>query len=160
MPTTPPEPSERNRYLAEHVARLLESLRRWTGRNLVEPGQTVPDQARALFYAPFVVLSHNTDAQPILNYANRVGLKLFEFTWKELIKLPSRHTAEPIHQVERARLLATVARQGFIDDYCGVRITKSGRRFVIEQATVWNLNDEKGAPYGQAATFSSWRFLD
>jgi hypothetical protein len=127
------------------------------GEKPVEPDQA---QARTLFYAPFVVLSHNTDAQPILNYANRSGLKLFELTWEELIELPSRHTAEPIHQDERARLLATVARQGFIDDYCGVRITKSGRCFAIEQATVWNLHDENGVPYGQAATFSNWRFLD
>jgi len=160
MPTTPGEPSEQNRYLAEHVTRLLESLRRWTGRSLVEPDQAILDQACALFNAPFVVLSHNADEHPILNYANRAGLNLFELSWQELIELPSRHTAEPIHQDERARLLATVARQGFIDDYCGIRITKSGRRFAIEQATVWNLHDENKAPYGQAATFSSWRFLD
>jgi hypothetical protein len=57
-------------------------------------------------------------------------------------------------------LLATVARQGFIDDYRGVRIAKSGGRFVIEQATVWNLLDENRAHYGQAATFSHWRYLD
>lgn len=160
MPTTPGKPSKQNQYLAEHVARLLKSLRRLTGRCLVEPDQAIPDQARALFYAPFVVLSHNTDAQPVLNYANRAGLKLFELAWEELIELPSRHTAEPIHQDERARLLATVARHGFIDDYCGVRITKSGRRFVIEKASVWNLHDENGFPYGQAAAFSSWRFLE
>lgn len=160
MAMTPGEPSEQNRYLAEHVARLLDSLRRWTGRNLVEPDQAIPEQARALFNAPFVVLSHSTGAQPIFNYANRAGLKLFELSWAELIALPSRHTAEPIHQDERARLLATVAHRGFIDDYCGIRITKSGRRFVIERATVWNLHDENKAPCGQAATFSGWRFVD
>ena len=110
MPTTPGEPSKQNQYLAEHVGRLLESLRRWTGRSLVEPDQAVPDQARALFYAPFVVLSHNTDAQPLLNYANRAGLKLFELTWEELIELPSRPTAEPIHQDERAYWRPSLAR--------------------------------------------------
>jgi hypothetical protein len=160
MPTRPGEPSEKNEFLAEHAARLLASLRRWTGRDLVEPDQGAPDRARALYHAPFVVLSHNTAADPILNYANRAGLRLFELTWEELVRLPSRQTAEPIHQDERARLLATVARTGFIDDYCGVRITKSGRRFVIDQATVWNLIDERGAAYGQAATFGRWKFLD
>jgi hypothetical protein len=38
-----------------------------------------------LFNAPFVVLSHNTEAQPILNYANRAGVKFFELSWEELI---------------------------------------------------------------------------
>jgi hypothetical protein len=56
-------------------------------------------------------------------------------------------------------LLATVNQHGFIDDYRGVRISKSGRRFMIEQATVWNLLDENGAPYGQAASFSQWEYI-
>jgi hypothetical protein len=114
-------------------------------------------QARELFYAPFVVLSHDTAA--VLNYANKAGLDLFELTWKELIALPSRQTAEPSEQAERERLLATVAKQGYIDHYRGVRITKGGRRFLIERATVWNLLNDQGAYYGQAAMFSQWEFL-
>ena len=83
-----------------------------------------------------------------------------ELTWEELVALPSRKTAEPSEQEQRERLLATVTRQGYIDDYRGVRITKSGRRFLIEQATVWNLLDQKGEYCGQAATFDHWRFLE
>ena len=154
------EPNELNGYLHTHVMRLLESLRHWTGRNLVSPDQPVVEQARELFHAPFVVLSHDTAPDPILNYANLAGLQLFEITWDRLITLPSRLTAEPMHQDERARLLATVTRQGYIDDYHGVRISNRGRRFLIERATVWNLRDDTGAPYGQAATFSQWRSLD
>jgi hypothetical protein len=160
MPLPWNEPSECNDYLAPHVSRLLDSLRRWNGRTLIDPELPIRQRALALFEAPFVVLSHNKDDDPLLNYANRAGLDLFGLTWVELISLPSRLTAAPAHQEERARLLATVARQGFIDDYRGVRVAKSGRRFVIEQATVWNLFDEKGADYGQAATFTHWRFLE
>lgn len=154
------EPGSANHYLAAHVARLLGSLRHWTGKNLLAPSLTIEEQARRLFEAPFVVLSHNTDADPTLNYANRSGLDLFELSWQELLVTPSRQTAEPIHRAERERLLAAVARRGYIDDYRGVRISKNGRRFQIDQAIVWNLFDERGAPYGQAATFSAWRFLD
>jgi len=50
-----------------------------------------------------------------------------------------------------------VARQGYIDDYSGVRIAKSGRRFLIERATVWNLGEVEYQ--GQAATFSACRDL-
>jgi hypothetical protein len=154
------EPSSANHYLAAHMERLLVSLRRWTGRSLVEPSLTLEEQARQIFCAPFAVLSHNTDAEPILNYANQTGLELFELTWQELLVTPSRQTAEPVHRAERARLLSEVASRGYIDDYRGVRISKNGRRFQIDQALVWNLLDEHGAPYGQAATFSAWRFLD
>jgi hypothetical protein len=57
-------------------------------------------------------------------------------------------------------LLDTVTRQGYIDDYRGVRISRTGRRFLIDTATVWTVLDERGAPYGQAATFSAWKYLD
>ncbi len=153
------KPCEQNLYHQEHVSCLLRSFTHWTGKTLVETGDPM-EQARRLFYVPFVVLSHDTAPDPLLNYANQEGLALFEVSWEELVTLPSRKTAEPSEQPQRESLLATVTRQGYIDDYRGVRITKSGRRFLIEQATVWNLLDQRGNPYGQAATFGHWRFLD
>jgi hypothetical protein len=158
MTFSPPTPE--NRYLLTHVARVLASFRHWTGKDLIDGGFTLDDQARELFYAPFVVLSHDTAPDPLLNYANEAALRLFTLTWKELTAMPSRLTAQAPDQTERARLLTEVSRRGFIDDYSGIRIGKTGRRFVIERATVWNLIDETGAPYGQAATFSQWRFLE
>ena len=153
------EPCEQNHYLTDHVQRLLLSLRHWTGRNLVR-SELPLEQARELFYAPYVVLSHDDRADPVLSYANQAGLNLFALTWEELVNMPSRRTAETMHRSEREILLAAVSRQGFIDDYRGIRISKNGRRFLIDQATVWNLLDEKGARCGQAATFSQWGFLD
>jgi hypothetical protein len=148
-----PFPDRDNGYLADHVALLLSSLHRWTGRHLVEPGLSNEEQARRVFEAPFAVLSHDNAIDPILNYANRTGLRLFELSWDELIVMPSRLTAEAPERDQRARLLAEVSAKGFIDNYSGVRVTQSGRRFRIERATVWNLIDENGARRGQAATF-------
>jgi len=153
-------PCETNGYRQDHVGRILASLRRWTGRSLIDPRLVLTEQARRLFFSPFVVLSHNVDSDPLLNYANQAGLRLFEMTWEELIRTPSRLTAELAHRSERARLLSAVSTKGFIDDYSGIRISKTGRRFVIERATVWNLIDDLGAPYGQAATFSQWKYLE
>jgi hypothetical protein len=152
-------PCEGNGFLNFHAQRLLKSLHHWTGRQLIDATASPAEQARNLFYAPFIVVSHDTAAEPILNYANQAALNLFELTWHELVRMPSRLTAEPLQQAERSRLLAKVNQYGFIDDYRGVRISKSGRRFMIEQATVWNLLDENGAPYGQAATFSQWAYV-
>jgi hypothetical protein len=56
-------------------------------------------------------------------------------------------------QDARVKLLEKVMRQGYVDNYSGMRIAKSGRRFMIADTTVWNLIDEKGAHQGQAAVF-------
>lgn len=154
-----PEPSEANGFLDAHAGLLLRSFSRLTGRALVDPALPPQVQARVLFEAPFVVLSHDTASDPVFNYGNRTALHLFELTWEELTRLPSRRSAEPVHRDERQRLLTTVARQGYIDDYRGIRISKNGRRFLIERAVVWNVLDDDGTYHGQAATFSEWTFL-
>ena len=154
------EPSLANRYLEQHATLLLSSFRRWTGRHLIDAALSATEQAKKLYFAPFVVLSHDRSPDPILNYANELGLTLFELSWSELIVLPSRLTAEPFHQNERARLLDSVSTRGDIDDYRGIRLSKNGRRFRIDNAVVWNLIDESGCMRGQAATFSTWNVLD
>ncbi|MEY4720198.1 MAG: hypothetical protein RL563_2816, partial [Pseudomonadota bacterium] len=77
----------------------------------------------------------------------------------ELIAMPSRYSAEPVNREERERLLAQVTQQGYIKDYAGVRIAGSGRRFLIEQAIVWNVIDNRAHFHGQAACFKHWQFL-
>ena len=142
-----------------HSGILVRSLKHWTGRDLL-PGITAPAElAQGLFDAPFVLVSHGTQADPVLNYGNAAALALWELSWADFTRTPSRFTAEAPNREERARLLAMVTAQGFIDDYSGVRISKNGRRFRIAQATVWNLLTREGNHYGQAAMFSQWEFL-
>lgn len=153
------EPIWRLPQVIPHVQLLVRSLKHWTGRELV-PGSSDPVEAsRVLFEASFVLVSHGTQADPVLNYGNRAALNLWEMSWDELTRTPSRLTAEAPNREERARLLEAVTRQGFIDDYSGVRISKTGRRFRIARATVWNLVTPEGAPCGQAAMFDRWEDL-
>ena len=140
-----------------HESLLAESFARVTGRLLLEPSEA--GAATRLFYASRVVVSHGTEADPVLNYGNRAALTLWEMDWERLTRTPSRLTAEPLERDERARLLEQVTRNGFIDNYRGVRISASGRRFNIEQAVVWNVVDAEGRKLGQAATFERWTFL-
>lgn len=138
---------------------IARSLKHWTGRDLL-PGDFSPAElAEKIFHAPFVLVSHGIEADPVLNYGNQSALTLWEMSWAELTRTPSRFTAEVPNREERARLLAAVTARGFIDDYSGIRISKSGRRFRIAQATVWNLLDEDKKYAGQAAMFSQWEFL-
>jgi len=138
---------------------LLDSYRRCVGRELMPRAGEAEEQARALFTAPIVVVSHGTQDDPILNYASQLALTLWEMTWEQLVQTPSRLTAEPVNRAEREWMLERALAQGYIDNYQGIRISSSGRRFLIEQAIVWNVADRAGCRRGQAATFSHWTFL-
>lgn len=153
------EPCTENNYLGEHAELILSSLFRLTGRNLIDPELSANDRYRSLFEASFCVVSHNTEADPVFNYANKAALQLFEMKWDEFTSTPSRLSAEQQLREERERLLARVTEQGFIDDYKGVRVSATGRRFLVEDAIVWNLIDENGAYHGQAAALFKWSEL-
>ena len=154
-----PEPW-RDPAAVAHAGLLLDSFRRLLGRDLLPRGGGPEEEARRLFEADVVVVSHGTESDPVLNYGNRRALGLWETDWDDLTETPSRLTAEPVHRDERARLLERTSRDGFVDDYAGVRISKRGRRFRIEQAIVWNLVDAEGVRRGQAATFDRVTPLD
>ncbi len=142
--------------MIEHSQLLLDSFARLVGRELVSRAGSASEQAERLFAAPFVVVSHDTEADPVLSYGNAAALALWEMTPEQLTRTPSRLTAEPVHRDERARLLERTRRDGYVDDYSGVRISATGKRFRIEQAIVWNLVDAAGNHRGQAATFDAW----
>ncbi len=149
-----PEPSPDNAFLATHVALLQNSFLRLTGRRL--GGTPAELSAEALYHAPFVVLSHDSQPDPVFTYGNLCAQRLFEMDWNALTCLPSRLSAEQPNRAERARLLQQVHSQGYIDHYEGVRISKTGKQFLVQNATVWNLLTLQGELSGQAATFQHW----
>ncbi|ANL33880.1 MEKHLA domain-containing protein [Rhizobium phaseoli] len=133
---------------------LTGSYQRIVGRRLVQDRQG-PDW---LYHdAPFVVLAHNTLPDPRFIYANRTAQTCFEYGWDEFVSLPSRLSAEQPDRAERQRLLNAVTLDGFVDNGRGLRVSKSGRRFWVDNFTVWQLIDEADKRLGQAAIFSSWR---
>ncbi|MDD2660936.1 MAG: MEKHLA domain-containing protein [Methylococcales bacterium] len=152
-------PTERNNFLVEHVLDIRNSYRRLLLKELIPEIQTDELSARQLFHAPFAVVSHDTASDPVFNYANLKALELFELSWEDFIHLPSRMSAEPINQAGREQLLAEVTEKGYIDHYEGVRISSTGKRFLIRNAIIWNLMDKNNSYKGQAACFSQWRFL-
>jgi len=62
----------------EHVQLPLDSFARLLGRDLVPRDASPVEQARHLFESAFVVVSHGTEADPVLNYANATALRLWE----------------------------------------------------------------------------------
>lgn len=151
-------PCEGNNFYREHVTLLINSYQSLLQRCLME---SISEDAlgRQVFTAEFALLSHNTDPDPLFNYANQKALELFELSWDELIGMPSRLSVEPENHQARERLMRQVTESGFVENYTGIRVSKTGRRFRINNAVIWNLYDRQGQYRGQAACFSDWVYL-
>lgn len=131
--------------LSESYARLFNSA-------LTPEGIRSTEGARWLYEdAPFGILAHDTQPDPVFVYGNLTAQRLFGYTWSELTALPSRLSAQAPERSERQAFLEQVTRDGYVDGYRGIRVTKSGERFWIERATVWQLFDRDGVHCGQAA---------
>lgn len=161
----PPTPGHHNTDV-EHDAMpaaalsilLLGSYLRIVGQSLAPAGLNDQQAARWLYKdAPFCILAHDTAADPVFFYANKSAQRCFEYPWAEFTALPSRLSAEAPNRAERQSLLDRVAQHGFASGYTGLRISRSGRRFYIEDGTVWQLLDEHGVSHGQGAMVPRWR---
>lgn len=116
---------EWSQFLLDSYAQLLKD-------ELINRAGTADEQAQRLFSSPFVVASHGLQNDPILNYGNQTALGLWEMEWEQFTQTPSRLTAEPMNREERARMLEQAKTQGYISDYKGIRISGSGKRFLVE----------------------------
>lgn len=129
---------------------IAESYLRLTGRRLINRLHFDP---LAMWNASHAIVAHGTEEDPVFFYGNKLALQLFELSFEDFVRLPSRLSAEAPERQARIELMEKVTRQGFVDNYCGERISSSGRRFMIQNGTVWNLIDAAGVYHGQAASF-------
>ena len=149
------EPSAENGYHAAHARLLTTSYARILGRALYRYAEP-----QALYHAPFPILSHSTDADPVLTYGNLAAQELWQMGWDQMVGMPSRLTAEPQHQAARAAMFERMRKQGYIDDYAGIRISATGQRFEIRNAVIWTLLDAGGHKHGEAASFCDYALCD
>ncbi|MCA9214241.1 MAG: MEKHLA domain-containing protein [Planctomycetales bacterium] len=148
-------------HWVQHSQLLLDSFEHFLGRSLIDRCGSQLDQSTRLFRIPAVVVAHGTETDPILSYGNQAAIDLWETDLETLLSMPSRKTAEPEERKEREDMLRRGLEKGFIDDYQGIRVTTTGKRFFIENAIIWTLIDSStGERMGQAATFAAWRFLE
>ena len=145
-------------FLQRHTQLLLQSYQHWTRVPLIPPS-ACPVQDLMDFAYP--VASHTASDDPQFNYANHAALALFKMQDEDFLGLPSRYSAEPMLRERRAAFLAEVTENGFVENYSGVRIAKEGSRFLIEQATVWNVVDiaQPDKVLGQAVVIKKWTSL-
>lgn len=138
---------------------LLDSYYTLVGKQLIPRKNDPIIEAKEIFFAPFVVVSHGTESDPIFNYGNQIALELWEINWEDFTHTPSRYSAETEQRETREATLNKAQQQGYIDNYQGIRISSSGKRFQIQQATLWNVFDKNDKLIGQAATIPQWTFI-
>ena len=144
--------------IEKHLFYLTKSLKDLAGIDLL--GDISAKNLKEYFdNQNFVLVSHGTQDDPILNYGNKTALNLWKLTWEEFTNTPSRKTAEAPLREERQKLLDRVTNFGYINDYSGIRIASDGKRFRIDKAIVWNIYNENKTKIGQAATFSEWQYI-
>ena len=144
------------------VTLLLSSHQRAFGRPLMaceRSRQSTRLACQELFACGFPVLAHGTGNDPRLSYANAAALQLWETSWHELIGLPSRLTAPETERAERSNALGQAKRLEAVQNYQGIRISRKGQQFMINNARIWTLWDAEERVCGQAACFSDWWWL-
>lgn len=139
----------------ESVQQLDTAYRRWTGASLPAPESLNADERLAWLHAraPYALLAHGTQADPLFYYANEQALASFKYSREQFIGMPSRFSASPLDREMRQTLLEQVTAKGIAHGYSGYRVDRLGQAFMIHQGSVWTLIDEQGAPCGQAALF-------
>ena len=154
-------PAASNLWHHEWLRLLDSSLRKCSGTAILPAPDASPAQCSTVASSDdLVVVSHDGAEDPVFNYASKAALDLWEMDWETFTSTPSRFSAEPDEREARAELLRRVTEDGYVDDYCGVRISSSGRRFEVRDAYVWNVYDGE-TRVGQAALFrrSGCKFL-
>lgn len=145
-----------DKRIIDYSVLLSSSFARFTGKPLLATGEKL---AQELYEAPFALVSHGMQQDPIFCYANKTALALWKMTWDEFTAMPSRLSAEPMLQEERDRLLKEARQKGCIDTYEGVRVAKDGQRFMIRNTILWNVIDWHDIQHGQACIIHKWEFL-
>ena len=148
-----------NPQIVQWCQYLLDSYAYWIKQELIHRHGTPLEQAERLFNSSFVVASHGVEDDPVLNYGNQAALNLWAMDWEQFTRTPSRLTAESVNREERARMLEKVKIQGYISDYSGIRISSTGKRFLVDPIVIWNIHKPDGTAIGQSATFSAWKYL-
>lgn len=149
-----PDPAE----IATALGLIDDSYRRWTGETLAAAAPPGADPVAWLHQdAPFALLAHNDRADPLFFYANGAAQRLFGYSWEQMVGLPSRLSAPEAQRAQRSQFFEQVERDGIGRDYSGIRVTRTGRRFLIENTRVWKLVDADGRRVGLAAMIAAWR---
>ena len=149
-------PQKNNSYYQKFIDLLYDGLKKYGLQQYFHNEKGEKLNAEQIYKAPFILLSHNKQTQqPKFCYANKKGLELFEYKWKEFIQTPSKNSVNENESENRKKLFKQVENKGFIEQYSGIRVSKNGKLFKIANVLVWNSPNKKY----QSALIKNWNYL-
>ena len=135
------------------IERIEICYKMMSGRPLPGPDRITDREWWLHYTAPYSILAHNGGADPHFIYANEFALRCFKYSREEMLSLPSRLSAAAPDQQERQKMLSGLASKGIVHGYSGVRVTRQGASFSIHNGVIWQLKNDDGTLWGQAAFF-------
>lgn len=146
--------AEENPTLITTLSLLDNTYRHWTGERL--PCALIDPHSRAAWIhqeAPYSLVFHNNDDDPVFTYGNDCALRCFKYSREVFCGMPSRFSASRVDREARQALLKVVTTRGMASGYTGYRVDRHGQPFMIYDGLVWEVLDETGTRLGQAALF-------
>jgi hypothetical protein len=115
---------------------------------------TTPQQVH--WHSRVAILSHGNQSDPIYNYVNAAGFRVFRWPEDVYYQLPSRKSApEGSARQQRAKVIdATVAGDITLIDEA-VRVRYPNATVTLRDAILWNVYDDNGYRVGQTVLFDA-----
>jgi hypothetical protein len=149
-------PPGRVQDIDEWIRLSSESLKRFTGKGLLEILDGVSTIQQVHDNERYAVLSHGNQTDPIYNYFNKGAFLTFQWPESDIYSLPSRHSApDGLLRNDRQQMMQTVVEQNVLVIPSAIRQTKAGEFFKLTNVTFWNVysDDDDGVRLGQTAVF-------
>jgi hypothetical protein len=150
-------PSGRVQDIDEWIRLSSQSLKRFTGKSLLEIMDGVSTIKHVHDNERYALLSHDNQTDPIYNYFNKGAFLTFQWPESEIYSVPSRYSApDGLLRTDRQKMMQTVVEQNVLVIPSAVRQTKAGEFFQLTNVTLWNVysdDDDDGVRLGQTAVF-------
>ena len=123
-----------------------------------EPASPILTTPRDLHLSKrFAILSHGNQSDPVYNYVNAAGFRVFQWPAALYHRLPSRFSAPDGADRQRRAVVIQSATQAsnitYIDE--AVRVRYPNATVTLKDAVLWNVYDNDGVRVGQTVLFDA-----
>ena len=129
---------------------LFDRINGILGKGAISTPQQIHESDR------FAVLSHGNQSDPIYNYVNAAGFRVFRWPEEVYYQLPSRKSApEGAARNERAKVVDTTVVKDITYIGEAVRVRYPNATVTLRDAILWNVYDDDGYRVGQTVLFDA-----
>ena len=129
---------------------LFDRINGILGKGAISTAQQIHESDR------FAVLSHGNQSDPIYNYVNAAGFRVFRWPEEVYYQLPSRKSApEGAARNERAKVVDNTVAGDITNIAEAVRVRYPNAKVTLRDAILWNVYDDDGYRVGQTVLFDA-----